>query len=324
VVLTAHILSSLCDALPLRLGIAVSGGADSMALLGLLIEQQAQTPRILYVMTVDHALRAESADEARMVHDYCAAHGIAHITLRWDHAKPQSGLQQKARQARRDLLIAACHEHGIADLVLAHQADDQLETFLQRLSRGAGLSGLRGMRDDIRQEGITLHRPLLTTERDVLRQYCHDQAIPFVDDPSNDDTQFERVRWRGLIKTLRAERADFVPQFLRSQKRLVDADDALQILAERWIAEHIKQEQDKRVGPRLLLSAQPQALIVYILRQMMITDKSYQVDLERLEAWVAQFCADDQADHALTLDQWWLRAAGNKVTLQKAPARRVA
>jgi tRNA(Ile)-lysidine synthase len=313
----------MCDALPHQLGIAVSGGADSMALLGLLIAQQKLIQRDLVAMTVDHGLRPESADEARMVHDYCAAHGVHHVTLRWGAEKPRSGLQQKARDARRDLLVDACLEHGVTDLVLAHQAQDQLETFLQRLSRGAGLSGLRAMRAQTVYRGVTLHRPLLHTERDVLRSYCQDQHIPFIDDPSNDDTRFERVRWRRVTEVLRAERADFIPQFLRSQQRLAKAEDALMQVAQHWMADHVKHEGHKIIMPREDLLAQPQALIVVILRQLMTTEKAYKVDLERLEEWVAQLCEDKQAEMALTLGQWWLRVAGGKITLQPAPARQV-
>jgi tRNA(Ile)-lysidine synthase len=313
-------LNSLCDALPLRLGIAVSGGADSMALLALLIAEQSKQPRELYVLTVDHALRADSAVEAQNVQDYCIAHGVSHRILHWDHDNPQSAIQQKARQARRQLLIEACLEQGITDLVLAHQADDQAETFFQRLSRGAGLNGLRGMREKISQQGVTIHRPLLSCARADLRHYCVMHDVPFVDDPSNDDTRFERIRWRHILTHIKTHRPDFIEQLLRTQKRLEQADKALMHIAQQWIVTHKTESDGKIILPRDLLSAQPQALIVVILRQLMVTQTDYKVDLERLENWVVQDYTHN-TNSALTLGPWWLRVAGNKVTLQAAPAR---
>ena len=305
---------------PDRLAIGVSGGADSMALLHML--QQHRKTHII-ALTVDHRLRADSATEAQQVAAYCAAQGVTHHILNWDNAGPQTGLQNKARNARRTLLLEQCHAMGIADLFLAHQADDQLETMLQRLARGAGLNGLKAMRPQTVQQNIRIHRPLLAVRRADLRAYCTAHSIPFCDDPSNDDPRFERIRWRQAVARLETAQPGFATGLLRSQTRLAKAAHALGQCASTWIAQHVQKKGDAIHVPYAALQAQPEALIVEIVRQLMVTDKAHTASLERLEEWVAQaFGGQVPAETALTLDGWWLSVTKTALTLRKAPPRR--
>ena len=124
-------------------GLAVSGGADSMALMQLAARRLATEPgsRRLTVLTVDHGLRPESADEAEVVARAAAALGLPHTTLRWKGAKPKSGIQAAARAARYDLMATHAMKCGIDCLMTAHHLDDQAETFLMRLRRGSGPRG---------------------------------------------------------------------------------------------------------------------------------------------------------------------------------------
>ena len=203
-----------------RIGLAVSGGPDSMAMLAL---AAAAFPAQVIAATVDHGLRAESADEAAMVAGYCTIAGIAHETLRVE-VPPDAGdnIQAWARQERYALLRRWAVEAGAASLATAHHADDQAETFLMRAARGSGLSGLAAVR--ARQDidvtldvavtetpvgealALQLHgwplclvRPLLNWRHHELLSIAHALAIPFVDDPSNSDDRFDRTRFRRWL-----------------------------------------------------------------------------------------------------------------------------
>lgn len=212
-----------------RLGLAVSGGADSMALLWLALH--ALGPDRLAVATVDHGLRAESADEAAMVAGVCATHGLAHATLTL--ALPAgAGVQDRARAARYRALGAWCADHGLGALVTAHHADDQAETMVMRLNRGAGVRGLAAMRAVARVPGhdLPLLRPLLAWRRADLAALVAKAGWPVADDPSNRDARFERVRVRAGMAT--APWLD--PAGLAaSAAHLADADAALDWMTDR-------------------------------------------------------------------------------------------
>ena len=188
---------------PQRIGIAVSGGSDSTALLHLYHQASTLLGTSLRAVTVDHALRAESASEAAAVGAMCQSLGIPHDTLRWDHGAIVGNLQDQARQARYRLIAAWARENGLDHIAIGHTADDQAETFLMGLSRAAGLDGLTGMRPKWRADGITFHRPLLTISRADLRAYLIRHSVAWVDDPSNENDRFTRVKARRALHALR-------------------------------------------------------------------------------------------------------------------------
>lgn len=174
-----------------RFGIAVSGGADSMALLA---AAAACWPGQVAAATVDHGLRPDARAEAEMVGQWCARQGIAHAIL--DAQIDRTGnLQAEARAARYALLAHWQAGLGLDWLMTAHQADDQIETLILRLNRGAGVSGLSG----IRARRGRLLRPLLGERRAALRAWCVARGVPFVDDPSNSDARFDRARLRAAL-----------------------------------------------------------------------------------------------------------------------------
>lgn len=181
---------------PTSLGLAVSGGGDSMAMLHLAAGWAHRFGVGVRVATVDHGLRPESAEEARLVADEAHGLGLSHDTLLWPD-QPKGNLQDAARRARYRLLSAWLAE--TRHLLLAHTADDQAETLLMRLARGSGVDGLSAMRPVSERDGMVLVRPLLGERRASLRHYATTLHIPFVDDPSNVDDHFGRVRMRRLI-----------------------------------------------------------------------------------------------------------------------------
>lgn len=188
-------LGALPDA---PLGVAVSGGGDSVALLLLLH----QSGRELFAATVNHQLRPEAAAEAAGVAKLCAELRVPHVVLAWESAGVKGNLQKAAREARRDLLGAWAQENGLKDIALGHTLDDQAETVLMRLARGSGVDGLAGMAAKRCENGLCWHRPLLGARRADLRNFLRENNIGWVDDPSNDDLRFDRVKARQALETL--------------------------------------------------------------------------------------------------------------------------
>ena len=198
--------------------LAVSGGADSTALLYLLArwrKRHKPSPK-LHAVTIDHGLRPQSRSEASGVKRIAAQLGVVHRTMRWAGEKPLTGLQEKARAERYRLLLAAAHKAGARCVITAHTLDDQAETVLFRLARGSGLAGIGAMAR-VSHAGFhgpvmrgargspALVRPLLGVAKARLVATLHAAGIAHVEDPSNADPRFARVRWRKLAPVLAAE-----------------------------------------------------------------------------------------------------------------------
>ncbi|MFN7709821.1 MAG: tRNA lysidine(34) synthetase TilS [Holosporales bacterium] len=179
------------------LAVAVSGGRDSLALTLLAAEWCRGRGILLTALTVDHALRPESRDEALQVSAWLRNRGIAHQILTWHHPEPvQSRLQERARKARYDLLEAWCLQHGVEHLLLGHHFEDQQETILMRQSKGTDDVGRAGMSAQLQGFRLTLHRPLLATPRARLTSTLEGLGQPWIEDPSNHNRKFARVRLR--------------------------------------------------------------------------------------------------------------------------------
>ncbi|WP_149141062.1 tRNA lysidine(34) synthetase TilS [Gemmobacter caeruleus] len=189
-------------AAPLPLGVAVSGGGDSVALLHLLHRLPPRAGLALHVVTVDHGLRPESAAEAAGVAAFCAGLGLPHVTLQWHGPAPTGNLMDQARRARATLIADWARARGLYDVALGHTADDDAESFLMNLGRAAGLEGLSGMRPQWQDQGIRWHRPLLGVTRAELRAWLRRQGIGWIDDPGNDNDRFTRVKARRALAAL--------------------------------------------------------------------------------------------------------------------------
>lgn len=219
-----------------KIGLAVSGGPDSLALLLL---AAAARPGKVEAATVDHSLRDDSRKEAEAVAALCVKLGVPHeiLTVEWDE-KPETAIQEKARNKRYAALAEWAKRRSLGVLATAHHAEDQAETLLMRLARGAGVRGLAGMRPlrkVPRSEGA-LARPLLRWTRKDLAEVCSAAGLEPVEDPSNSDPKFERVRVRETLAG-----ADWLDPLglAKSADYLTQANLAL-----RWAA---RQEWDKRV-----------------------------------------------------------------------------
>ncbi|WP_437436505.1 tRNA lysidine(34) synthetase TilS [Ruegeria arenilitoris] len=192
----------LPDPLPRRLGVAVSGGSDSTALLRLLSKIAPTKGIELFAATVDHGLRKESADEAALVGEFAQRWGVPHTILKWQGWDGSGNLQDQARRARYGLLLQWAQERGLGAIALGHNADDQAETVLMRLARAAGVSGLSAMAAVRREGDIDILRPLLSVTRTQLRDYLNTEGIDWIDDPSNQDPRFDRIKVREALTQL--------------------------------------------------------------------------------------------------------------------------
>ena len=184
-----------------KLAIAVSGGADSMALTLLAANWVKAQGGSILALTVDHGLRKDSAAEARQVGRWLAARRINHEILRWTGPKPTTGIQAAARAARYRLLLECCREAGILHLLLAHHQGDQAETVMLRLAGGSGTDGLAAIAPAAPTEQVRLLRPLLAVPKDALKATLTALDQAWIEDPSNRNPAFGRVRMRQALSS---------------------------------------------------------------------------------------------------------------------------
>ncbi|UFW63348.1 tRNA lysidine(34) synthetase TilS [Rhizobium laguerreae] len=186
---------------PARILVAISGGSDSTGLLLLLDEAVKAAPHLkisLCAATVDHALRAGSADEAREVAALCASLGIPHAIMIWQGDKPKTGIMAAAREARYGLLATAATDFKADLIVTGHTFDDQCETLAMRGMRTEQVS--TGIADAVLfDRRLWILRPLLFSTRADIRAFLRERGVPWIDDPSNEDTKYERVRMRRQL-----------------------------------------------------------------------------------------------------------------------------
>ena len=175
-----------------KLAVAVSGGVDSVALLHWLVEIGAD----IVCLHVNHGLRDAADTEATYVHDICDKLNVPCHIFHWAGTKPSTGLEAAARTVRYKFMTDFCRDIGIEFLITAHQADDQIETFLMNLSRGSGVFGLAAMQAVSERDGIKIVRPLLNISRNELKIYCDTRGIKYFTDEMNSDARYTRVRIR--------------------------------------------------------------------------------------------------------------------------------
>lgn len=180
-----------------EIAVAVSGGADSMCLVHLLSEIYSNITALI----VDHGLRVESAKEAKLVKTRLDKLGVETTILKWVGKKPKSNVHQQARKARYALLTDYCSKNKIKYLFLAHTKNDQAETVMLRIYRGSGVDGITAMRENSFKNGIHIMRPLLDVSRQQIEAYLKANKVEWVDDPSNYNTKYERVKIRNLINS---------------------------------------------------------------------------------------------------------------------------
>lgn len=305
-----------------RIGVAVSGGGDSVALLLLLREWALEHGRELMAVTIDHGLRADSNAEAVGVERLCASVRIAHETLRWNGWTGRGNLQSMARDARRALISDWASRHSIKAVALGHTLDDQAETFLLRLARGSGVDGLSAMRNVAQTGNVLWLRPMLSLRRDELRHWLRGRSVAWVDDPSNDNVSFDRVRARQALEPLAALGIG-APRLAATAAAMSRARDALEAATGELAAGCLKvyPAGDAWLDPVKLVLAAPELRLRLLATVLMwVAGATYRPRLTQLEATLL---AIEQGRLGLgaTLHGCVLRSHCGGIAIRREPAR---
>ena len=186
-----------------QLAVAVSGGSDSLALLYLMHDWSKNSKTTIQVVSVDHQLRQESKQECQFIKQISDELGLLHTTLVWKKTTKKGNLSEIARDARYQLIATWAKSQGVSMICLGHTMDDQAETVLMQIARCAGVDGLSGMPVQSQRFGVNWIRPLLGTKRLQLRKYLYEKNCRWVDDPTNEDSQYTRVKIRKIIPYLK-------------------------------------------------------------------------------------------------------------------------
>jgi tRNA(Ile)-lysidine synthase len=270
--------------------IAVSGGADSLALMLLMEAWARETSRPpAIVLTVDHGLGAHSKDAARDVLKQAKQCGLEAHALVWRGAKPASDIEAAARTARYSLLGKWCAAHAVQGLYVAHTLDDQAETFLLRLGRGSGLDGLSAMRAVSPYpmpgfETLKVIRPLLATRRAALRHFLASRKIAWFEDAMNADPRFARVRVRQAWPAL--EDIGLSPERIAAAaEHLARAREALESATNLFLDTACRFESDRIVLDGAQLARLPAEIGLRALAAVLarLSGATYRPRFERLE-----------------------------------------
>jgi tRNA(Ile)-lysidine synthase len=216
------------------LGLAVSGGPDSMALAFCSLRWARVHGHDCIAFIVDHGLRPDSSTEAATVKARLESIGLRAEILPWTHEPVGSRLHEKAREARYRLLTEACRRHGASDLLIAHHREDQAETVLMRLAKGSGVDGLAGIAAVSPRNGIRLLRPFLQLPKESLTATCAINGIAYVSDPSNASPAFARGRLRRILPLLESEGLT-ADRLTALAARAAEASDAIDFYARAFL-----------------------------------------------------------------------------------------
>lgn len=217
-----------------RIVVAVSGGIDSMVLLDLLAALRTRRKLDLVVAHVDHQKRGVSAEDARFVEARCASYGIPFESMRLPGGA--GNFHDRARKARYAFFHDVAVRRGMNKIALAHQADDQAETILMRLVRGAGLAGYAGIPERADLDGVEIVRPLLAVSRAEIARYQEERDLPYRDDESNAEDHYTRNRFRHhAIPAIASENPRYLQKFAQFSTYVAEAHDVIRRLADGFI-----------------------------------------------------------------------------------------
>ena len=206
--------------------VAVSGGPDSLALAFLTKIYSIKYNLSCRYFIVDHKLRRESTDEAKKVKKILNDFDIKTEILTWNGKKPSKNIQSLARKKRYDLLFSKCKKFKISNLIIGHHLDDLFENFFIRMIRGSGLKGLVSLEKNTKLASINLIRPLLDFEKKDLEFISNHVFNFYVNDPSNEDSKYQRIKIRNIISEFKKNGLDKDKLFL-TLKNLKKSNQAL-------------------------------------------------------------------------------------------------
>jgi tRNA(Ile)-lysidine synthase len=282
---------------------AVSGGPDSTCLMHLLAawSQTGERPPVT-VATVDHGLRPDSLREARTVAKRARALGFRHKILTWEGEKPDTGVQEAAREERYRLLANLARKIKATHVVTGHTLDDQAETVVMRLMRGTGIGGLGGMRPALMRSGVTVARPFLSLSKARLVATCRAAGWPYIEDPSNADPRFTRVRLRGELMPLLASEGlttERLAALAERARRDADALDAAAAAALSAMRLHTGSEpaagESRLELDALRLKTEPDAILLRVVARAIVEMLGPETRPARLERFEARILGDLRA-----------------------------
>lgn len=310
--------------------LAVSGGPDSIAMLGLAAAIRACLPP-LAVATVDHGLRPEAAEEAKMVAGLCKELKLPHCTLPWADRPTAPLSQQAAREGRYALLLSHARAIEASHLVTAHTLDDQAETVLMRMASGTGLGGLGAMRPNVKRGHIGHLRPFLDVPKSRVLATCDLNAWHFAQDASNGDGRYKRVRLRALMPVLAQE--GLTPERLGTlAARARRTEDAIEHVVKRMLDECVIRHAPDGGVMRLKAEpfcTEPFEIAMRMLRRSMFAIASRenmdaQIPLAKLEVLMRnlRMAIRDQRPFRSTLAWAVVAHADTMIEVRSAPPRR--
>ena len=276
-----------------RIGVALSGGLDSVVLLDTVCKTQAANkhPAEIWAFHIHHGLQ-KPADDWFIFCEKLAKKYKIHFDFRLLHLgseSTQGNVEARARAGRYDALTELCAEHGVEDLLLAHHQNDQAETVLLQLLRGAGVAGLAAM-SEVRElkngsTKIYLWRPLIQQSRAELEAYAKANKLKWIEDPSNQDIQYRRNAIRKqIIPRLEKIQPDTVANLARSAKVLAEAQSLLDRLAKQDGSAVIEQS-GLRVQPLLILAKKDLPAANNLVRYWLKSHGLAMPSQERLASW---------------------------------------
>lgn len=305
--------------------VAVSTGADSMALLNLLAQLPSALRPRLNVVHVNHQLRQASVKEAAFLTTYCQQHDWPLFQTKWPlAAHPQHGTEVAARQFRYQYFARVLQQQGISYLVTAHHADDQLETMLMRLARGGNLQQLTAIAPVRQFHSGQLVRPLLPFTRQQLRRYVATKKIPFFEDQTNQDVRITRNRIRHevvpVLKALNPLAAQHAVNYAVQLQRVLAVNDSQldHALTQIGTFTAIGYQGDLTLWHQL--SSDKQRLVLERLLTRVLVEKGVAVKAQQITA-VLQLLNSQRAQSQLDLAAGWqARKTYQKFTIGPALA----
>lgn len=278
-------LENIIRETPEKIAVAISGGSDSMALT-LLSYNWSKLKKIdIISITVDHNLRKESGKEAKLVSNYMERRGIPHKILKYEGKIPKSNIESIAREYRYKMLFEYCKKENIKYLFIAHNADEQTETFFLNLSRGSGVYGLSSIPNIQEKEGIKIVRPMLNYSKKEIKEYLKKEKQKWIEDPSNKSDKYKRVRVRKLKKVL--DELELTNE--RISKTILNMQRTREAI-EFYVNEFIKEVKEYDDSEKILLKAEnmkryPKEIVLRGLSKILkeFGKKIYPPRLENLE-----------------------------------------
>ena len=247
----AHKLTNVFDKylMSSKIAIAVSGGLDSMVLMNLAKLSNKINTKNIHIVVVDHGLRKDSKEEALFVKEEAKKIGLRSQILIWKGKKPTTKIQETARKKRYDMIFEYCKKNNISDLFVAHHLDDQIENFIFRMFRGSGIKGLTSFSNFYKIDGINLIRPLIEIPKSDLLIFAKKQKIKWVEDVSNANFAFDRIKIRNALGNFYENGFD-KKLFLKSINKLKSINEDLDFITDDYVSKYIEVHENIYVSIR--------------------------------------------------------------------------